>query len=199
MNTDSEIVSRSVRTPAAFAELFERHADGVARFAARRVGSEAAQDIVSETFLVAFRRRKDFDASVDSARPWLLGIATRLIRSHRATEAKHWHAFVAAAGSADLQVPGADDSERLDAEAAVRELGPLIAGLNRRDRETLFLYAWGDLTQAEIAKSLGVPTGTVKSRLNRIRRILGADPNGAVVSVTPKRGREDDGRLEQTA
>ncbi|GAA1468103.1 RNA polymerase sigma factor [Microbacterium thalassium] len=175
MSTDSAIIRRSVDDPRAFAEIFDRHARVVGAFAARRVGSDAAEDVLSETFLVAFRRRGDFDHRWESARPWLLGIATRLVRSHRAHEAGHWRALGAAAGE-----PGSDEggleaaSERLDATARVRELVPGIAAVSARDRDTLLLYAWGDLTYEEVAVALGVPVGTVRSRLNRVRRRLGA-------------------------
>lgn len=129
MSTDSEILQRSRETPGAFAELFERHARVIAAFAVRRVGADHAEDVLSETFLVAFRRRADFDQRWESAKPWLLS-------------------------------------------DAVRALAPRIAALASRDRETLLLYAWGDLSYEEVAVALGVPVGTVKSRLNRVRRQL---------------------------
>lgn len=67
MSTDADIIRRSVDEPKAFAELFDLHARAVAAFATRRVGTDAAQDVVSETMLVAFRRRADFD--VHGTRP----------------------------------------------------------------------------------------------------------------------------------
>lgn len=201
MSTDNEIVQRSVKDASVFSELFERHARAVAGFAARRIGPEAAEDIVSETFLVAFRRRASFDTSYESARPWLLGIATRLIRKHRATEAKQWNSYVASAGATiDDTTSGMDEAtNRLDAEHAMRELGPRIAALSPRDRETLFLFAWGDLTQEEIARALKVPTGTVKSRINRIRRLL-TPPSTSQNRLTPTQEKEvSDGRIGQRA
>ena len=57
MSTDSEIIQRSLDQPAAFAELFDRHARSVNAFATYRVGRAAAEDILSETFLTAFRQR----------------------------------------------------------------------------------------------------------------------------------------------
>ena len=89
MSTDSEILARSRTTPSAFAELFERHSAPIAAFVRRRVGAEAAEDVLSETFLVAFRRRADFDSSWDSARPWLLGIASRVLKKHRDRRRDH--------------------------------------------------------------------------------------------------------------
>ena len=176
MTTDSEIIRRSLDQPPAFAEIFERHARVVGAFAARRIGPDAADDVLSETFLVAFRRRSAFDTTRDSAKPWLLGIASRLMKKHRAKEASQWRSLEAAAGR-DRPLP--DDAteaaaDRTDAAASIRALAPRIAALAPRDRDTLLLYAWGDLTYEEIGHALGVPTGTVRSRLNRVRRQLSA-------------------------
>lgn len=201
VSTDSEIVQRSVKDAHVFSELFERHARAVAGFAARRIGSQLAEDVVSETFLVAFRRRASFDTSHESARPWLFGIATRLIRKQRANEAKHWRSYLASAGAAQPDTTTDLDSvvDRLDASHVLKELGPRIAALSQRDRDTLLLFAWGDLTQEEIAQALKVPTGTVKSRLNRIRRLLA--PEGALPGrVTPNHRQEvSDGRIRSGA
>jgi RNA polymerase sigma-70 factor (ECF subfamily) len=182
VTTDGDIIRRSIDQPSAFAELFERHSRVVGAFAARRVGVDAGEDILSETFLVAFRRRTAFDQSWESARPWLLGIATRLVKRHRAREAAQWRSFatVAAHGERATEDAMAGTTERLDAAASIRSLAPRIAALADRDRDTLLLYAWGDLTYEQVAQALGVPTGTVRSRLNRVRRRLTAgDPEPA--------------------
>lgn len=180
MSTDADIIRRSVGEPAAFAELFDLHARAVAAFATRRVGADAAQDVLSETMLVAFRRRAVFDTSWESARPWLLGIASRIVKRHRALEAAQWRSFQASVARDDHVSDGQIDaaSARTDAAAAVRELAPRIAALSVRDRETLLLYAWGDLTYEEVALALGVPVGTVRSRLNRVRRKLAPPGTG---------------------
>lgn len=174
VSTDSDIIRRSLDVPSAFAELFERHARVVGAFAARRVGSHAAEDVLSETMLVAFRRRRDFDTAWESAKPWLLGIASRVIKKHHAQEAAQWRSFEASVTRGEHVSDGAIDhaATRADASAAVRALAPRIAALAARDRETLLLYAWGDLTYEEVALALGVPVGTVRSRLNRVRRKL---------------------------
>lgn len=200
MSTDSEIIRRSLDAPAAFAELFERHARVIGAFAARRVGSDAAEDVLSETMLVAFRRRRDFDPTWDSAKPWLLGIASRLIKKHRADEARQWRSFEAVSGSAHVS-DGAIDAagERADASAAVRELAPRIASLGARDRETLLLYAWGDLTYEQVAVALGVPVGTVRSRLNRVRRKLAPPGSRSSVRLTWIAKEETDGAYGTSA
>lgn len=173
MSTDSEIIERSIETPEAFSGIFERHARPVGGYIRRRVGSDAVDDVLSETFLVAFRKRESFDRSVGSALPWLLGIATRVVKKHRADEARQWRSFEAASGTAEhVDAVHSSADARLDADAALRELAPRIAALSAKDRDTLLLYAWGDLTYEQISLALGVPIGTVRSRLNRVRRKL---------------------------
>jgi RNA polymerase sigma-70 factor (ECF subfamily) len=201
VSTDSEIIRRSLDVPAVFAELFERHARVIGAFAARRVGSDAAEDVLSETMLVAFRRRRDFDETWDSAKPWLLGIASRVIKKHRADEARQWRSFEESASRGDHVHDGAIDAagDRADASAAVRGLAPRIAALSTRDRETLLLYAWGDLTYEQIAVALGVPVGTVRSRLNRVRRRLAPPGSHASVRLTWIAKEETDGAFGTSA
>jgi RNA polymerase sigma-70 factor (ECF subfamily) len=82
VSPDNEVIERSAGEPAVFSTLYDRQATAVFRYAAQRLGDHAADDVMSETFLVAFERRATYDAAVLDARPWLLGIATRLIRKH---------------------------------------------------------------------------------------------------------------------
>jgi RNA polymerase sigma factor (sigma-70 family) len=180
VTSDGEIIRRSLAVPSAFAELFDRHARVLGAFVSRRLGSDAAEDIVSETFLTAFRRRASFDLAVDSARPWLFGIAVRLIRRHRAGEAAHWRSILSAATHAGRSHDGGigEADARADAAASLSQLAPALRALSARDRETLQLYAWSELTYEEVASVLGVPVGTVKSRLNRVRRRLAASRDG---------------------
>lgn len=201
MSTDSEIIRRSLETPSAFAELFERHARVIGAFAARRVGPDAAEDVLSETMLVAFRRRRDFDHEWPSAKPWLFGIASRVIKKHRGEEARQWRSFAASARRGEHAHDGAMDAagERADASAALRVLAPRIAALAARDRDTLLLYAWGDLTYEEVATALGVPVGTVRSRLNRVRRKLAPPGSHSTTRLTWIAKEETDGAYGTSA
>lgn len=175
MSTDGEIIRASQAAPERFGELYDRHARTVHRYAARRAGTQAADDVMAETFLVAFERRRSFDAGYEDARPWLLGIATTLLRKHARLEAKAWRALVAAdAASIVAFDPVSDRGDRLDAAAAVRSMAAAIRHLRDGDRDALLLYAWGDLDYEGVAAALGVPIGTVRSRLNRARTKLRA-------------------------
>ena len=82
--------------------------------------------------------------------------------------------FRGVASGAETATDGAIDAvgSRTDAAADLRALAPRIAALAARDRDTLLLYAWGDLTYEQIAVAQGIPVGTVRSRLNRVRRKL---------------------------
>lgn len=174
MSRDSEIIRRSLDEPGVFSDIFERHVRPVGGYIRRRIGADAVDDVLSETFLVAFRRRASFDLTAESARPWLLGIATTLVKSHRAAEARQLRAFEASSSAerVGVEMPHARSDSRIDADAALRAFAPRIAALAPKDRDTLLLHAWGDLTYEQIAVALGVPTGTVRSRLNRVRRKL---------------------------
>lgn len=172
MSPDNEVIERSVREPDVFETVYARHATSVYRYAAQRLGDHAAEDVMSETFLVAFDRRSAYDVTVTNARPWLLGIATRLMHKHARLEATAWKGL-----SADLAAQITPDfieqaGARIDAERLTRRLTKALRRLPEVDRDTLLLYAWGDLDYASIADAMHVPIGTVRSRLNRARRKL---------------------------
>ncbi|TFB52067.1 sigma-70 family RNA polymerase sigma factor [Cryobacterium tagatosivorans] len=154
--------------------MYDRYARAVFRYAAGRVGNGHADDIMSETFLVAFERRESFDITIGDARPWLFGIATTLMRKHSRVEAKAWKGLVAHGAAA---VP--DDAieaigSRIDAEFAVKAIAAALRKMPTRDRDALLLYAWADLDYEGVAQALQIPVGTVRSRLNRARRTLRA-------------------------
>lgn len=200
MSTDSDILKRAERAPQAFAEVFDRHAETVESFLRRRLGAQAAEDALSETFLIAFRRRSSFDHTWESARPWLLGIAARVAAKNRAAEARHWRAVEAAAGRGETANGGGieESTGRLDAAAAIRALAPRIAALSVKERNTLFMYAWSDLAPEEIAQALQVSVGTVWSRLHRIRRKL-APPGSHSARLTWIAKEMDDGTVRADA
>ncbi|MGP0222480.1 MULTISPECIES: RNA polymerase sigma factor [unclassified Paenarthrobacter] len=172
MSTDSDIIRQSRDSPAVFGELYDRHAPAIYRYAARRAGEFAAEDVTSETFLVAWEQLDSYDVTRDDARPWLFGIATNLLRQHHRAEA---NVLRVAAKSASREAL-TDDSERIaaevDAKAATGRIAQALRSMAAIDRETLLLYAWADLTYEGIAQAMGVPVGTVRSRLNRARQTL---------------------------
>src|SRR5919204_5159403 len=86
--TDAALIEQSWGEPAHFATLFDRHAGEIYRYVARRLGTQVAADIVADVFLVAFRNRRRYDLRRLDARPWLYGIATRLVGEHRRMESR---------------------------------------------------------------------------------------------------------------
>jgi RNA polymerase sigma factor (sigma-70 family) len=167
---DSAVIEASQTDPEAFAELFDRHARVIHRYIARRLGHQIAEDVVAETFLVAFRRRDRYEPAQADARPWLYGIATHLISQHRRDESRQFRLGQVAA-PVSLVEPGHEDRVAGDvtAEAVRGALANALDGLPDIERDVLLLIAWEQLSYAETASALGVPIGTVRSRLNRAR------------------------------
>ncbi|MFI6294815.1 RNA polymerase sigma factor [Nonomuraea sp. NPDC050790] len=164
---DAELIRRSERDPEAFADLFTRHAPALRRYVARRLGPALADDIVSDTFLAAFRRRARYDLRHPDARPWLYGIAARLVSRHRRVEVRFYRALVRS-GVDEIAEPYA---ERVDDRVAAEQAGLATAlmKLSSGDREVLLLVAWADMSYQDVARALDIPLGTVRSRLNRAR------------------------------
>ncbi|MFF4535191.1 RNA polymerase sigma factor [Streptomyces aureus] len=171
---DAALITASLDEPERFAALFDRHAPTIHGYVARRLGGDAADDITAETFLTAFRIRARYDRDRAGVRPWLHGIAAKLISRHRREEIRAFR-LLARTGQdriAETWTDSADD--RVTAQAASRSLAGALARLSQGDRHTLLLFAWADFTYQEIAEALDIPVGTVRSRLNRARRKLRA-------------------------
>jgi RNA polymerase sigma-70 factor (ECF subfamily) len=167
---DSEVIAWSLRDPNAFAELFHRHSGEIGRYVTRRIGPGAAEDIVAETFLVAFRRRLSYDGSRRDSRPWLYGIATNVIRRHRRDEVRALRALARTGDDPVLAESFADQvAGQVAASEISRALAPALARLDAGQRDVLLLVAWADLTLDQVAEVLGIPRGTARSRLNRAR------------------------------
>ncbi|MEI5527528.1 RNA polymerase sigma factor [Streptomyces brasiliscabiei] len=180
--SDALVIERSRDEPELFAVLYDRHADAVHRYAARRLGPEAAEDLMAETFVIAFQRRHTYDLSRAEARPWLFGIATNLVGRHRRAEARRFRALARLPEPVEHEEPVADRAvARAGATGVRRELAAALAGLSARHRDVVLLVAWAGLDYEEAAQALDVPVGTIRSRLNRARGRLrealgGSDP-----------------------
>jgi RNA polymerase sigma factor (sigma-70 family) len=163
----------------AFGAVFDRHARSVYNYAFRRAGDwSQAEEIVALTFLEAWRRRGEVQLDGDSARPWLLGVATNVLRNWSRARRRYASALERLA-VADLD-PGWNENEIVDRVAAERTATVLSAAIGRlphRQRDVVWLCLVEDQTYQDAATALGIPVGTVRSRLSRARERLRRDPD----------------------
>ncbi len=168
---DARAIARSLGgEPALFACVFDRHYEAVHRYLQRRCGTRA-DDVASETFLAAFRSRARWTPDPRGARPWLLGIATNVLRRHAREEQRWLRAWSLPAET--LRDEWEEHlASRVDAGRQREALVAAILELSPEDRDTLLLRVLAELSNEEVATALGVPLGTVASRMNRVRRLL---------------------------
>jgi RNA polymerase sigma factor (sigma-70 family) len=162
---DATVLAESVGAPARFAAVYERHLDAVALYLIRRVGGGLAEDLAAEVFVRAFRARASYRPMHETARPWLFGIAANLVADHRRAERRRLRLLQRIAATA----PSGTGSETPGLSA---DLVRCLLALPSADRDALLLVAWGELSYEETATALGVPVGTVRSRIARARSRL---------------------------
>lgn len=157
-----------------FGRLFDAYSSPLYAYLTRRVGPDTASDLVSETFLVALRQRHSYDPQAGVVRGWLYGIATNLARRHVRTEVRGLRAIAQLDAHTGFEQVGDDGriADRVDAQQLARQLAPALAALSEGDRDVLLLTSWAQLSTVEVADALGIPVGTVRSRLHRVRRQL---------------------------
>jgi len=180
---DARVIEQSWTQPERFAAIFERYFAQIHQYLARRVGDKTADDLAAEVFVIAFAQRQRYDLARDCARPWLYGIATNLASTHWRQEQRRYRAL---ARTDARQVSPSDEdlvADRVSASAIGPALADALAGLGAGDRDVLLLVALAGLDYQEVAQALGIPYGTVCSRLNRTRRRLreslgGSNPAG---------------------
>lgn len=168
--SDAAVIAASMSEPARFGVVFDRHATVLFRYLVRRVGPQEAETLLGELFRVAFERRATFDTSRADARPWLYGIATRLLSNHRRSEARRIRAVARLAAGQTAADDATDPlAAKIDAAALWPRVAEAMAELPEIERNAMLLHVWEGLSYEEIAASLDVPIGTVRSRINRAR------------------------------
>jgi RNA polymerase sigma-70 factor (ECF subfamily) len=148
------------------------------RFAYRRVGPDVAEDVVSETFLAAFRARRRYDHRYPDARAWLFGILTRELGQYHRREQARYRALAKVPRDETFDGVAERVAAHVGAWAIRDSLCGALCALHADDRDVLLLVAWGDLSYAEVAQALAIPVGTVRSRLHRARQELRAALGG---------------------
>jgi RNA polymerase sigma-70 factor (ECF subfamily) len=146
----------------------ETRADLLAYALRRSATPEDAADVISETYLIAWRKLENIPPG-DSARLWLFGVAANVLRRgaerHRSSEA-----LIARLRAEPPDTTQIDPLTRED--RTIRALRAGLASLPPKDREILTLTAWEGLTPKQIAAVTGLPTGIVRVRLHRARSRL---------------------------
>jgi RNA polymerase sigma-70 factor (ECF subfamily) len=156
----------------AFSVIYERYADTIYTYLVRRLADwSEAEDLTAVVFLEAFRRRKEAVVDEGKLLPWLYGIATNVLRNRRRAQFRHRRLLA----HLEARPPAAEPDAEARAEVAsrMREVLHRVARLSREQQDVVALCIWSDLSYAEAAVALGVPIGTIRSRLARARTALG--------------------------
>jgi RNA polymerase sigma-70 factor (ECF subfamily) len=171
--SDAELLARAENEPELFGVLFDRHFATIHRYLDRRIGHEGADELAGDVFRIAFEQRGRFRPVHESALPWLYGLATNLMLKRWRGERRRLRALARLDARADRGIAALDGTEeRLDARSSRAALLDALASLSQGDRDIVVLVAWEELSYEEAAAALSIPVGTVRSRLNRARRIL---------------------------
>jgi RNA polymerase sigma-70 factor (ECF subfamily) len=172
---DAELWQAASTDADAFGELFERHAQAVFAFCARRTGDLAlAEDLTSIVFLEAWRKRGSLRLEERSVLPWLLGTAHNVVRNQHRSRRRH-RAALARMSEGGVTPSGEEDViARLDAQQALSAALAAVDGLPQEQRDAVNLVLWSGLSYGDAAQVLEVPVGTVRSRVARARATLAA-------------------------
>jgi RNA polymerase sigma-70 factor (ECF subfamily) len=174
MSTDGDLWERGARgDKSAFGELFERHAQAVWNHAYRVTGSwAAAEDLTSQTFLIAWRKRAELTLVRGSALPWLYTVAGNLARTERRSGYRRLRLLNRIPDAQPVEDHAERVAERLDGEAKLREVIAAIRDLPAAQRQVVQLCLLEDIPVADVAELLGVAAVTVRVHLSRARAQL---------------------------
>ena len=150
-----------------FDDLFELHGPPVHAYLSRRA-PHVADDLLSDVWVAALHARATYDPTKGSVRGWLFGVAKNVLAKHHRDTARNRRAGVLRLWSPQPD-PWSEVDARLDATAVSSQLRTFLADLPSDEREVLLLVAWEQLTPSEAAQTLGIPSGTARSRLHRAR------------------------------
>jgi len=166
--TDMELWERATRHDGgAFGQLFERHSQAIYNHCFRRTASwSSAEELTSIVWAEAWRRRKDVRLHSESILPWLLAVANNCLRNYQRSQRRHRN-LLAKLPHVEIDDFAEDSVNRLDDERRMAEVLSVLSELRVEDQEVIALRDWAGLSYAEVAEVIGVPIGTVRSRLSR--------------------------------
>ncbi len=174
--TDVALIRDSLTNSGQFGLIFKRHAGELWRYLACRVEPSVIDDLLSEAFIIAFRTRHRFDASYSDARPWLFGITVNVIHHHRRSEGRRFamqRRVADATHKGGIELDEADEVLRIvDRQGQAEAVRAILTQIDEKFVDVLLLSAGYQLSYEEIARSLQIPLGTVRSRLSRGRTQL---------------------------
>lgn len=166
---DGESMRRSLTDPQIFRDVYQRHFRPIHAYCVTRVGLVYAEDVAQQVFLVAFVHRDEFEFDRADARPWLCGIARHLFSRHFRVRRRLEQLTIQVGPPRPITASAGEIIGRVDAQRLREPLTEALRDLPAAQRETLVLYAVEGLTHREIAVSLDIKVGTVKSRLSRAK------------------------------
>ena len=167
---DSELLAMAGSKPEAFGELFKRYSRSVYAYCARRTGNlDLAEDLTSVVFMEAFRLRRTLQLSNASALPWLIGVANNVVRNADRALRRYRSALDRIPVPVDGASSEENTMERLGAQEALAGALEAISTLTQGEQDVVLLVLWSEFTYADAATAIGVPVGTVRSRLASAR------------------------------
>lgn len=161
------VLGTGVDHDARIEDLFRKHAAGVLAYAMRRGASRAeAEDVLAETFLIAWRRSHQIPPE---ELPWLLGVARNVLSNNARSKRRYTALIARVIGTAPTYDARSDPSELVGLSGDVRQA---LMELSETDREALLLVAWEGLTHGEAAEVLSLSRKGFSRRVSRARSRL---------------------------
>jgi RNA polymerase sigma-70 factor (ECF subfamily) len=171
--SDAALIRASLEQPDLFTRVFDRHFVEIHAFVQRRLGARLANRIATRTFVEAFNARAAFGDRNDDARPWLFGIAVKLVARHHRRERRRLRAY-ARRGPSLLGDATEVALERGSPRASSRELARAIARLDYESRDALLLTEWAGLDATGVAAALNCEIAVAGRLVADARRTVSA-------------------------
>lgn len=171
-----DVVGIDLRDGDGFRRAYDLHGMAIYRYVRSRLGADAAEDVTAEVFIAAWRGRANFVSDRGSIEAWFMGVAANVIARHRAAEARWIRMSRDIARMRSHEPPTSGDMDdvdhRIDVETHTVAVHSALAHIPRREREPLLMHIVTEMSYEAIATALGIPIGTVRSRISRGRRRL---------------------------
>ncbi|MEU6731795.1 RNA polymerase sigma factor [Streptomyces physcomitrii] len=182
----------------AFAEVYEAYAKAVYNHAYRLTGDwSVAEEVMGDTFLEAWRSREQLEPDGGTLKPWLFGIATNKARNANRGTGRRL-AFLSRRPAPEPVADFAEETAgRIDDARQLAAVQQALSRLRRPEREVLALCVWSGMDYAQAAAALGVPVGTVRSRLSRARARLRRLTDGELAKSERERREQRGGRTDR--